>query len=229
MKTEYSIDLSVVNNKLKIRLREPIDDYSLFTYGDNKNVTGRLIIDDNRTISAEQRRKIYALIYDLCMYTGDDYRAYGCEQWKFYFKQEVMNIFNVKSFSLSNCSITVANYMILTILNFMFDENIPFRTKIWDSLPSEFPKQMLAIKRKRCVICGRPGELAHWDAVGSGRNRNKINHVGMQAMTLCRDHHQEQHNIGLHEFAVKYHIRPIKITAELAKRLRLGRTLRDEQ
>lgn len=229
MKSEYLLDLSIVDNRLKIRLKEPIDDYSLFTYGDNKNITGRLIIDDNRHISSEQRRKIYALIYDLCMYTGDDYQGYGCEQWKFYFKQEVMNIFNVKEFSLSDCSVTVANYMILTILNFMFDEDIPFRTKTWDSIPTEFPKQMLAIKHKRCVLCGKPADIAHVRAVGAGRNRNKISHVGNYIMTLCRKHHKEQHDRGIKDFANKYHIRPIKVTPEIAKQLHLGKVEKNGQ
>lgn len=228
MKSEYLVDLSVVDNRLKMRLKEPIDDYSLFTYGDNKNVTGRLIIDDNRKISAEQRRKIYALIYDLCLYTGDDYQGYGCEQWKYYFKQEVMNAFSVKEFSLSNCSVTVANYMILTILNFLFDEDIPFRTKTWDSLSDEFPKQMLCLKSKRCVLCGKPADIAHFKAVGAGRNRNKISHVGNYIMTLCRTHHTEQHKSGIKKFMDRYHIKPIKVTPEIAKQFKLGR-MSDEQ
>lgn len=140
----------------------------------------------------------------------------------------VETTFGVNHFSLSNCSMTIGNYMILTILNFLFEYDIPFKTKTWDSIPDDFPKQMLCIKNKRCVICGKPADIAHYNAVGMGRNRNKINHVGMYIMTLCRIHHDEQHHYmrykGLNDFFEKYHIKPIKVTEEIAKQLHLGRS-----
>ena len=135
----------------------------------------------------------------------------------------VETIFGIDEFSLSNCSVTVGNYMILTILEFLFQHDIPFETKTWDSIPNDFPRQMLCIKNKRCVICGKPADIAHYNAVGTGRNRNKINHVGMYIMTLCREHHTEQHKVGIKDFMNKYHIKPIKVTEEIAKQLHLGK------
>ena len=40
-------------------------------------------------------------------------------------------------------------------------------------------------------------ELAHYHAVGRGRNRRKINHTGNKVLALCSSHHREQHNIGM--------------------------------
>ena len=105
--------------------------------------------------------------------------------------------------------------MILTILEFLFEENIPFRTKLWDSLPQDFPRQRLALIDLTCVLCGKPhADLAHYKAVGMGRNRHLIDERKMFFFTLCREHHQEQHRIGINNFMKKYHIRPIKLSDE---------------
>ena len=148
------------------------------------------------------------MIDDLCNYTGDEPK-----RWENEFKWRVQVTFGLDEFSLSNCSMTVGNYMILTILDFLFAENIPFRTKLWDSLPQDFPRQRLALKNRTCVICGRPhADLAHYKAVGMGRNRHKIDERKMYFMTLCREHHQEQHNIGIKEFMQKYHLKPLRLS-----------------
>lgn len=217
----------VQGNQILITLDDEFDIYKAQRFSDGKKPTVELDIADGRRITPDQRKKIYALINDLCEYTGD-----VPEYWKEQFKFMIEITFGIDHFSLSDCSVTVGNYMILTILNFLFEHDIPFKTKTWDSIPNDFPKQMLCIKNKRCVICGKPADIAHYNAVGMGRNRNKINHVGMYIMTLCRIHHDEQHHYmrykGLNDFFEKYHIKPIKVTEEIAKQLHLG-VINDEQ
>lgn len=217
----------VQGNQILITLDDEFDIYKAQRFSDGKKPTVELDIADGRRITPDQRKKIYALINDLCEYTGD-----VPEYWKEQFKFMVEITFGIDHFSLSDCSVTVGNYMILTILNFLFEHDIPFKTKTWDSIPDSFPKQMLCIKNKRCVICGKPADIAHYNTVGMGRNRNKINHVGMYIMTLCRIHHDEQHHYmrykGLNDFFEKYHIKPIKVTEEIAKQLHLG-VINDEQ
>lgn len=209
--------IGMQGNVLKIVPDEDLDVAKVNRLANGKQLTVELKIADNRKISPEQRKKIFALINDLCSYTGD-----VPEYWESVFKYQVREMFGVDEFSLSDCSVTVANYMILVVLNFMFEEDIPFKTKTWDSLPDEFPKQMLCLKNKRCVLCGKPADIAHYHAVGAGRNRNKINHVGNYIMTLCRDHHVMQHQIGVKSFFMKYHIKPIKVTEDIAKQFKLG-------
>lgn len=212
----------ITGNEITIEIEE-LDLYKIQRFANDQKPTVELDIADGRRITPDQRKKIYALINDLCEYTGD-----VPEYWKEQFKFMVETTFGVNRFSLSNCSMTIGNYMILTILNFLFEHDIPFKTKTWDSIPDDFPKQMLCIKNKRCVICGKPADIAHYNAVGMGRNRKKINHVGMYIMTLCRIHHDEQHHYmrykGLNDFFEKYHIKPIKVTEEIAKQLHLGRS-----
>lgn len=209
--------IGIQKNVLKIALDEDLDIVKVNRLVNGKQPTVELKIADNRKVSPEQRKKIFALINDLCSYTGD-----VPEYWESAFKYQVRETFGIDEFSLSDCSVTVANYMILVILNFLFEEDIPFKTKTWDSLPNEFPKQMLCLKNKRCVLCGKHADIAHYHAVGAGRNRNKISHVGNYVMTLCREHHTEQHKIGVKSFFMKYHIKPIKVTEDIAKQLKLG-------
>lgn len=216
--------IKVSNNRVEIELDEELDMYKLQKLADSKQPVVELNVQDGREISPDQRKKIWALINDLCDYTGDI-----PDEWEKRFKYKTKCDFNVDQFSLSNCSMTIANYMILEILDYLFTEDIPFKLKTWESIPQEFPKQMLCIRQKRCVICGKHADIAHYQAVGNGRNRNKINHVGMQIMTLCRDHHVEQHKLGIMTFCQKYHIRPIKVTEEIARQLKLGRIDKDDE
>ena len=211
----------IQGKQVLITLDDEIDMYKVQRLSGGKKPTVELDISDGRRITPSQRKKIYALINDLCEYTGD-----VPEYWKEKFKFMVETIFGIDEFSLSDCSVTVGNYMILTILEFLFQHDIPFRTKTWDSIPDWFPKQMLCLKKKLCVICGKPhADIAHVQTVGMGRNRTKINHTGMYIMSLCRECHIRQHQMGISSFMQKYHIKPIKVTEEIAKELHLGKVV----
>lgn len=200
--------LGIQGNELRLAVDDSFNLDKVIRFSDGKQPSGELTIDDNRHISRDQQKKIFALIDDLCNYTGDEPK-----RWENEFKWRVQVTFGLDEFSLSNCSMTVGNYMIITILDFLFSENIPFRTKLWDSLPQDFPRQRLALKNRTCVICGRPhADLAHYKAVGMGRNRHKIDERKMYFMTLCMEHHQEQHNIGIKEFMQKYHLKPLRLS-----------------
>lgn len=200
--------LGIQGNELRLAVDDSFNLDKVIRFSDGKQPSGELTIYDNRHISRDQQKKIFALIDDLCNYTGDEPK-----RWENEFKWRVQVTFGLDEFSLSNCSMTVGNYMILTILDFLFAENIPFRTKLWDSLPQDFPRQRLALKNRTCVICGRPhADLAHYKAVGMGRNRHKIDERKMYFMTLCREHHQEQHNIGIKKFMQKYHLKPLRLS-----------------
>ena len=57
------------------------------------------------------------------------------------------------------------------------------------------------------MICSAPGsDLAHYETVGRGMNRNKMNHYDKHVLALCRRHHSEQHAIGVKSFDEKYHL-----------------------
>lgn len=200
--------LGVQGKEIRLLADNEFDLNKLLRFSDGKQPTGELLVDDHRHITRDQQKKIFALIHDLCNYTGDE-----PERWEDEFKWRVKIALGIDEFSLSDCSMTIGNYMILTILDFLFEENIPFKTKLWDSLPSDFPRQRLCLKNRTCVICGRQhADLAHFRAVGMGRNRHQIDERKMYFMTLCREHHQEQHRVGINNFMKKYHLKPIRLS-----------------
>lgn len=210
--------VGIQGKRITIDVDDEINANKVSKLSNGKQATVELRIEDGRHITPDQRKKIYALINDFCLYTG-----YVPEEAKAYFKSMVEAIFNVKPFSLSDCSETTASNMIMTILDFMFEQNIPFRTKLWDSLPDDFPRVAMCIRHRRCAICLREhADIHHVTAVGMGRNRNKMSHIGLYVEPLCRIHHTIFHTLGAKSFFERYHLKPIKVTPELAKELHLG-------
>lgn len=64
-------------------------------------------------------------------------------------------------------------------------------------------------------------EIHHVDRIGMGRNRNKINHLGLRAIALCRKHHDET-EIRERELFEENHIYGIKLDKYLCKVLKLN-------
>lgn len=91
------------------------------------------------------------------------------------------------------------------IIAFMFHHQVPMRLKTSKLMKEDKSYLYWATINRNCVICGKPkAELAHYHAVGRGRNRRKINHIGNQVLALCPNHHREQHQIGIDSFNEKY-------------------------
>ena len=50
----------------------------------------------------------------------------------------------------------------------------------------------------------------------------KINHETFTFYAGCRQHHQEEHQIGTKNFLNKYQIKPVKLNIEERKKLNIG-------
>ena len=75
----------------------------------------------------------------------------------------------------------------------------------------------MCLEHRKCAICNDKAEVHHLDAVGMGRDRNNIVHVGMNAIALCRKHHIQAHNMGKNEFLKQYHVYGIILDSYLCK------------
>ncbi|HDU1459096.1 TPA: hypothetical protein REW50_002011, partial [Staphylococcus pseudintermedius] len=125
--------------------------------------------------------------------------------------------------SLSNCSRTQAKQVIEAILDWVFYNDIPLNHKTSDLLKNDKSFLYWSTVNRNCVICGKPhSDLAHYEAVGRGFNRNKMNHYDKHVLALCREHHNEQHAIGVKSFDKKYHLEDswIKVDDRLNKMLK---------
>ncbi|HCT0444504.1 TPA: hypothetical protein LQP13_000380 [Staphylococcus pseudintermedius] len=175
-------DLLILDNGLDVEVEvKPIDPYA---------------------ITDKQRRKIFALCNDIEEYTGQPR-----EYMRYMFMDYVSFVEGYERLSLSNCSRTQAKQVIEVILDWVFYNNVPLNYKTSDLLKNDKAFLYWATVNRNCVICGKShAELAHYQAVGRGRNRRKIEHTGNKVLALCSHHHREQHNIGIDSFNDKYHL-----------------------
>lgn len=179
-----------------------------------KTVEVRLV--DGRTISAEQRRKVYAIIRDISIWCGED------PEWlKAYFKFNYCGENNQKYFSLSDCEKTVARDFISYLIDFCFYQNIGTRDTLLN-LTDDINRYLYAcLENRKCAICNRHGEVHHVDRVGMGFDREQICHIGLKAICLCRHHHQLAHTDEQKLFEDN-HVYGIKLDEYLCKILRLN-------
>ncbi|WP_414052921.1 putative HNHc nuclease [Macrococcus animalis] len=161
-----------------------------------------LEILDGKKITPKQRRKVFALCNDIEEFTGQP-REYMRQMFKDY----LIFMNGYSEFSLSDCTRKQASELIDLILVWVFQNDIPLNYKTSDLLKNDRTFLYLATINRKCVICGaQNSDLAHRFTVGSGRNRNEIDHYGNQVLALCRNHHSEQHQIGMDSFNAKYHL-----------------------
>lgn len=220
--------LKINGNEISIQTDDEFDIQRVQRYANGKQPVIEYQIDDGRRITPDQRKKIYAMFNDIADWTGYQpmeaqivfqHAFLTPEEVKHYFKFETMMKKGIDYFSLANCSVSLANEFLTFIIDKCFEEKIPFSTVGWDSIPNDYPRMMQALKQHECVICREKGQLAHYDTVGSGNNRNTDtrNHY---FMSLCPVHHQEQHNAGILTFCHKYHLKPVKLQANQYQALR---------
>ena len=174
---------------------------------------------DERYISADQRKKAYVLISYIAAWWGYTPTEAMKEMLKLMFVGEAETL--RRTFSLSNCDMTTARLFITYLIDFCLLHGVDVGEPLYQ-LSEDIPRYVWAcLMNKRCAVCGRKAELHHVDAVGMGRNRKEICHIGMRALPLCREHHTEIHAVGQEDFLRRYFLEPVKIDERLADVYRL--------
>ncbi|BAW91128.1 putative HNHc nuclease [Staphylococcus caprae] len=159
-------------------------------------------VPDNKKLSIEQRKKIFALCRDIELHWGEPVDSL---RKRFQAELEIMNGYN--EISLSNCSMRIASELIELIIAFMFHHQIPMRVETSKLLSGDKAMLYWATVNRNCVLCGKSNaDLAHHYAIGRGANRKSMDHYGYEVLALCREHHSQQHNIGVETFDKLYHL-----------------------
>lgn len=168
----------------------------------------RIQLVDSRTISDRQRRSIYAMLGEIADYTGMDLEMTK-ETMKDHYLEE-LRAENPKAelegFSLSNCPVSLASDFQRHLVRFIVDFDVPCRVPLIRYVDDTGDYLYACLMQRKCCVCGRHADLHHVDAVGMGNDRKRIVHEGLRVLPLCREHHTEAHEIGLHEFSERYHI-----------------------
>lgn len=171
---------------------------------------------DARNISPEQRRKIYAIIRDVSEWSG-----HGPEYLKQYFKWNFCSIDGREDFSLSDVDMTTAREFISYLIEFCFYNDISIRDSMLNRTDDIGKYLYLCLEYKKCAVCNKPAEIHHVNRIGMGRNREKIVHVGLEAIALCEEHHCKAHYNEKKLFESN-HIYGIKLDEYLCKKLNLN-------
>lgn len=183
------------------------------------NIDAELKLNDGRTITIDQRKKIYATIRDISYFLGDE-----PEFLKEHLKYDYCATTGEDHFSLSNCSISTAREFINHIIDFILKWDIPL-TEIALNRTDDIDRYLYGcIKYRKCCITGRSGaDIHHCEGsrVGMGRNRKKINHKGLELMALSREWHTKVHKEGEKDIFNKYKIYGITIDGETLNELGL--------
>lgn len=179
-----------------------------------------LKLHDKRHMSDQQRKFIFALCREVEYETGIDLNQFRASM------MSVLNsMYDEKLSSLTQYSMTDANRLIDIIIIFMIDKEIAISYDLIKNQDFRFNQShvyQMCLKRI-CNVCGQRAELHHVDTVGIGRDRNKISHIGMRMLPLCREHHNEAHTIGDKAFLERYHLEPIKIDKTLEHFIKTGK------
>ncbi len=179
-------------------------------------------LDDGRTISADQRRKIFAIIRDISLWSGQE-----PEELRLYLEWDFCSRCLREWFSLSNCDMTTAREFITYLIQFCFHWGVPTKDSLLTQTDDIGKYLYLCLENRRCAICNQPAEVHHVDRVGMGRDREAIVHVGLNAIALCRRHHEEAHRREKALFA-DYHIYGIELDRHLCKVLSLNQKPKGE-
>ncbi len=205
------VDFDYRANEITIKARVP--SHKLMTTGAE---TCFIQLHDGRLINREQQKIIYALFGDIRAYTGED-----VDYIKSYTKSLFMTYCDVlgvhhKPFSFATCTRDEASSFIDFLLQMCIKLGIPISCTPADVADDVKTQIYAMILQKMCVCCGDVAELHHVEAVGMGRDRTTINHIGVQCLSLCRKHHTEAHTIGKDAFFKKYHLESVAIDEEIA-------------
>lgn len=179
--------------------------------------TAQVILDDGRTISADQRKKIYATFRDIAEYTG-----HMPEEVKALMKYDFIASTGCKEFSLSDVDMSTARDFLEHVIEFCLMWGIPTKDSLLERAPDVARYiYWCAIHKMCCITNKKNAELHHLDAVGMGRKRKEIIHIGMEVIPLIPELHREIHKIGKISFCEKYHVFGIKADGEICKTYKL--------
>ena len=175
---------------------------------------------DSRARTLEQIRKAWALMGEIAEYQGqgkdDVYREQSTA-----FSLKHLEILQGELFRLSTATVSTARAFINLLVEIIIEYGIPTKEPLY-GLCDDIERYVYAcLMNKKCAVCGRKTELHHVQAVGMGRNRHEIDHIGMLCLPLCREHHDEAHLIGNKAFEERYHLIPIQIDQKIAKKYNL--------
>lgn len=211
------VPATILEQKGKILLLKPDKEISR-ELAQRKVRRVEILLCDGREISVDQRKKIFAIIRDISLWSGHD-----PEYLRQYLTWDFCGKNGIEVFSLSNVDMSTAKEFINYLIEFCFLFSVPAKDTLLHQTDDIGRYLYLCLEHRRCAICNKPAEVHHVDRIGMGNNREDIVHVGLEAVALCHDHHMEAHVKGDKELFEEYFIYGIQLDEYLCERLNLRR------
>lgn len=208
--------LNIKDDILTVKIDKPLNKDYLKLVSANSPPILKADVLDTRVLSTEQRKLIYSLIRDISNFTG-----YLQEETKSILKIGFEEKTGIENISFSDCSKTDAKLFINYLIDLVIELKIPLKKRYKYLLEDNYFYYKCLVNRV-CCVCGKThADIAHVETVGMGRDRRHIDHEKHSFMSLCREHHVEQHKIGISSFISKYHIIPVRLTTEDIHKLKI--------
>ena len=160
---------------------------------------------DGRPLSDKQRKMCYALINAIADWSGSSQQDIK-EAFKLEFWADKVDTIADKIFSLANAPMSLVAEFQRFLIGFILENNVPVKRPLLEYVDDVDHYVYMCLIHKKCAICGKKADLHHIDTVGMGNDRTEVQHEGRECMSLCREHHNEMHQVGKHDFFEKYHL-----------------------
>ena len=160
---------------------------------------------DSRPLSDKQRKMCYAMINAIADWSGSTSEEIK-QAFKLEFWAERVDTLADKIFSLSNAPMSLVADFQKFLVEFIISNDIPVKKPLIGFVDDIQHYTYMCVIHKKCAVCGKRADLHHIDTVGMGNNRNEVEHLGREVISLCREHHTEMHTIGKTQFFAKYHL-----------------------
>lgn len=195
---------SIIGNKVTFSA-ESIEELQTLQDLMNRGYSEAVIqVSDQRHISAVQRKKAFAMIKDFSEWSG-----YTRKEMEIILKFEFEAETGHEYFSFARTDMTTAREFISFTIGLAMLHGVPLKKsalKIQDDIDVYMYQ---SLKYRSCVLCGKKADVHHIDTVGIGNNRDLVDHRQKHLIALCREHHQEAHQIGWLTFSKLHHVKGI--------------------
>jgi len=179
-------------NKTILQVATSLSKEEILKYSTTSGLSGEIKFDDKRLISSLQRKKIFATLRDIAMYTG-----YEVEELRQIMQYNFCIEAESEYFSLSSCSLEIAREFTNHLIEFVVMNDIPL-AELAIERTDEIGKYLFyCLKHSKCCICNKEGITY---TINNKREK----------MCLCDSHYDTAKAKGLEQFNKIYKVYGIK-------------------
>lgn len=207
-----------------VNIRAPIPE-NVEAWGKQRPSKVLLKFCDGRKASPEQIKKAHALIGEISEWMGDTPEFVKIALKRKFILTKLDEI-ETGMFSFRDCDMEKARLFITFLIDLMVEYGIPSKRPLYEQAEDIGAYVYACCMNKTCCVCGRKGvDLHHVIPLGMGADRTTKPQLGWPVLPLCREHHTRMHN-GREEFLKAYHLEPIRLNDEIAKRYGFSKAAR---